>query len=184
MKLAKMEATTPEFRFSLCANCVRVLDSAVRQVAAVKGREAVAMAAGQRIRGGSRKRDDVFEIADWKSHRAARLIHNESNDDASIKKALDVAASGQQIPIVEKMDALVALFGVSVPMASAILTCIDPEFYTVIDVRALAALGVERKSISKDLYVRYLEFCRATAENLGVGLRQLDRALWKSGSIV
>ena len=69
-------------------------------------------------------------------------------------------------------------------MASAILTCINPATYTVIDVKVLDALNAKQRTISRDLYVRYLAFCRSTAKEIGVELRQLDRALWKSGSIV
>lgn len=172
-----------EFNLELCASCVRALDSSVQRARGVMAREDRAMAAGRRIRSGSADRHDLHAIADWKAPRAAHHILNEKNTVQLIEKSLRTAAN-EAASTNAKIDALISLIGVNVPMASAILTCIFPESYTVIDVRALDALRSERRTIGKSLYLRYLEFCRATAAELGVELRQLDRALWKSGSIV
>ncbi len=71
------------------------------------------------------------------------------------------------------------LSGVQVPVASAILTVMYPDKYTVIDFRALEALGVVRYTASISLYVEYLAYCRALARKCDVDLRTLDRALWQ-----
>jgi hypothetical protein len=71
------------------------------------------------------------------------------------------------------------LQGVQVPVASAILTAIDPERYTVIDFRALEALGCDSKDRSVNFYLAYLKTCRQLASKHGVTLRNLDRALWQ-----
>ncbi len=63
-------------------------------------------------------------------------------------------------------------------MASAILTAMDPERYTVLDVRALEALGV-KDGDDIDLYVAYVEACRRLAKQYGVTLRDFDRANWQ-----
>ena len=73
---------------------------------------------------------------------------------------------------------LLGLQGVHVPVASAILTAIDPERYTVIDFRALEALGSKSKDRSVNFYLVYLHACRQLAEEHQVTLRRLDRALW------
>ena len=145
-------------------------------------REHLAMDAGRKIREGSRGHDELHTIARWKASRAAHQVVDDRNTQALVRAALDIAAADESEPAA-KVDALVGLFGVNVPMASAILTCIHPEIYTIIDVRALDALGVKKRNIGKARYLRYVEFCRTTATGLGVELRQLDRALWKSGSI-
>jgi hypothetical protein len=54
-----------------------------------------------------------------------------------------------------------------------------PERYTVIDKRALSALGVEANDVSIDLYLAYLSRCRELAARYHVELRTLDRALWQ-----
>lgn len=171
----------PEFTFELCASCVLVLDRAVRRAASDHGRENAAMEAGKRIRGGSRELADLHDIARWKAPRAAHHILSPRNSIALVKRVLDVATADE--PTANKVDALDELVGVNVAMASAILTCIDPNFYTVIDVRALDALNATHRTIRRELYLRYLAFCQLKARALGVELRQLDRALWKSGSI-
>jgi hypothetical protein len=64
-------------------------------------------------------------------------------------------------------------------MASAILTAIDQDKYTVIDYRALEALGVPDVDPDLNFYVRqYLPECRRLAAEAKVSLRTLDRALW------
>ena len=77
------------------------------------------------------------------------------------------------------VEALIELSGVGVPVASAILTAIYPNRYTIIDFRALEALGTNTTNRSVSFYLRYLRHCRETAEMYGVSLRQLDRALWQ-----
>ena len=66
-------------------------------------------------------------------------------------------------------------------MASAILTAIYRERFTVIDWRALKALDVEKSWLTIDDYLDYLAYCRTKAEKRGVSLRDFDRALWVVG---
>ncbi|HTV57102.1 MAG TPA: hypothetical protein VMI06_19575, partial [Terriglobia bacterium] len=70
------------------------------------------------------------------------------------------------------------LAGVGVKMASAILTAIDPKRYTVLDYRALEALGT-KNSDNVDLYISYVKACRSMAAQHGVCLRDFDRANWQ-----
>ena len=169
-----------EFTLELCASCIRALDRSVLRMASDHGREAKAMEAGRRIRNGSRDIFDLVAIANWKAPRAAH--HLKSNTAEGITAALNVATDAD-VSVEQKVEALDELVGVNVPMASAILTCIYPDAYTVIDTKALDALRLEKPIMSKELFARYLSFCRSAASSLGVELRQLDRALWKSGSI-
>ena len=74
---------------------------------------------------------------------------------------------------------LLGLQGVRVPVASAILTAIDPKRFTVVDFRALEALGSENKDLSINFYLNYLNACRRLAKKHEVTLRDLDRALWQ-----
>jgi hypothetical protein len=69
-----------------------------------------------------------------------------------------------------------------VPVASAILTAIDPERYTVIDFRALEALGNKSNDRTVNFYLAYLDACRQLAQEHQVSLRDLDRALWQWSS--
>lgn len=73
---------------------------------------------------------------------------------------------------------LMGLCGVALPMASAILTAIDPDTYTVVDYRAMEALGVpDADYYNLNLYLnQYLPTCRRLAAAAGVSLRTLDKA--------
>ena len=83
------------------------------------------------------------------------------------------------------------LDGVGPPMASAILTVWEPEHQTVLDYRAVEALQELKKRGALDLevspgkrgalpgYWTYLQAYRPIAKSVGVGFRDLDRALWK-----
>jgi hypothetical protein len=70
-------------------------------------------------------------------------------------------------------------YGVEIPVASAVLTAVAPERYTIIDYRALKALGEKRTWHSVDSYLAYLLCCRKLVRENGVSLRELDRALWQ-----
>jgi hypothetical protein len=71
------------------------------------------------------------------------------------------------------------LNGVQTPVASAVLTAIDPARYTVIDFRALESLGIKNKTITVDFYLEYLGYCRRLANKFRITLRHMDRVLWQ-----
>ena len=133
-----------------------------------------ALDAGSRIASGGYSRDNLRTIVKWKSPRPARLI--EDNTENEIAVALQFA-SAPTTPEGLAVAVLTALRGVGIPMASAILTAINPERYTVLDFRALESLGVKNWSDSFTFYVTYLEACRELAARHGKSLRTLDRAL-------
>jgi hypothetical protein len=101
-----------------------------------------------------------------------------SDDEIADASTLATAATTERAAI----SVLCGLQGVDVPVASAILTAIDPERYTVIDFRALEALGSSSKDRSVNFYLAYLDACRRLAKMHHVSLRDLDRALWQWSS--
>jgi len=135
-----------------------------------------ALDAGRRIASGDYSRENLTTIAKWKSPRPARFI--EENTDNDIAVALQFA-SASTTPEAMAVAVLTALRGVGIPMASAILTAINPERYTVQDFRALESLGIKNWPDSFVFYVAYLEACRELAARHGKSLRTLDRALWQ-----
>jgi hypothetical protein len=102
------------------------------------------------------------------------------NSDAEIADALNLASHAETERAA--VAVLLGLHGVQVPVASAILTAIDPERYTVIDFRALESLGCDSKDRSVNFYLAYLKTCRHLASKHKVTLRNLDRALWQWSS--
>ncbi len=136
------------------------------------------MAAGREIAGGSNAVAPLERIANWKSARRRALLW--ANEEHELQIALDVARG--EASANEKIEALAKLKGVGVPMASAILTAINPEQYTVLDVRALDALGARGKINRRGIYSYYLNFCFEQAAACEMTLRDFDRALWKAGA--
>lgn len=131
--------------------------------------------AGKNIVYGDYSRKNLDVIVNWKSHRRAGLIA--SNTDDEISEALCIAVSAKEPRTA--FAVLMGLSGVAVPMASAILTSIDQNRYTIIDWRALEALGVRDAAITLNFYLKhYFPVCQRLADAACVNLRTVDRALW------
>jgi hypothetical protein len=136
-----------------------------------------AMWAGHALKAGHAPRQCLWLIANWKARR--RREETLKNDDTHVTKAIQSALESKCAA--EAVVILGKLKGVGVPMASAILTCLDVEKYTVIDVRALDALGLRGTRITPEVYRAYLNYCCSDAQRLRVPLRTLDLALWYYG---
>jgi hypothetical protein len=100
-----------------------------------------AFEAGRRIAPGSRDRQDLMAIFEWKTRGRGRS-RPARNTDAEIADALDLATAARTDRAA--VAVLTGLAGVDVPVASAILTAVDPQRFTIIDFRALWSLGIER----------------------------------------
>jgi hypothetical protein len=135
-----------------------------------------ALDAGVRIAKGDYTRANLEIIFRWKTggRGVSRLDRNTALE---IEEALRLATAAQTERTA--VAVLCGLFGVNVPVASAVLTAINPERYTIIDFRALESLGVTDYNATIDFYLSYLGGCRVLAERHSVSLRTLDRALWQ-----
>jgi hypothetical protein len=146
--------------------------------------EKAAFEAGDAIRNGDYTLANLEAIVRWKSERLVQYLIGNSNE--KIRRVLAVAASPETSTELA-VRALLELHGVDLPVASAILAAIFPEQYTVLDFRALEALGHARHDVH--FYEEYLAFCKRLAESNIVKpqdelpaptpLRTIDRALWE-----
>jgi len=146
--------------------------------------ERAAFEAGEAIRHGDYSLANLEAIVRWKSERAVQYLIGNSTE--KIRHALAIAASPDSTTETA-VRALYDLHGVDLPVASAILAAIFPERYTVLDYRALEALGHARHDVH--FYEEYLAYCKRLAESDIVKpqsdlpgptpLRTLDRALWE-----
>lgn len=97
-----------------------------------------------------------------------------------INGALTLA--GQNGRELEAIDALMNVDGVGLAVASVILTVRYPEKFTIIDWRALEALGLLPATTDKWTAREYLERFLVAVQDFaiqnGLCLRQADRALW------
>jgi|SRR5215469_4694842 len=149
-----------------------------RQNSAEMRRETAAFASGKRIAAGKAEAGELDAIIRWKSPRPlSRIMRGNTPDELS--EALRVAVAATQVRTA--VGVLCGLNGVDVAMASAILTVIQPERHTVIEKRALDALGVSKSWLTVADYLQYLGFCKGKAKELGLNLRDLDQGLWMLG---
>jgi hypothetical protein len=144
--------------------------------------EKAAFDAGEAIRNGEYSLHNLEAIVRWKSERVVQYLI--ANSSEKIRKALSVAGNPES-STETAVKALLELQGVDIAIASAILAAIFPERYTVLDYRALEALGHARHDVH--FYEEYLAFCKRLAESnvvrpqtdvpAGTRLRTLGRAL-------
>jgi hypothetical protein len=127
-------------------------------------------------------RDEFLAMCRWKSPRA--LHHYRRNAAASVREASRRALATRSER--RRIEHLIALDGVSVPVASAILTLLDPRRYGVLDIRAWQMLYVMRgvdanpagRSFSVGQWLRYLETLRSHARRLRASARAVEYTLF------
>lgn len=79
-----------------------------------------------------------------------------------------------------RIDILSIIPGVSIPVASAILTLVEPTKYTVIDFRVWRAMFDEDKKLfSYNEYARYRSRVVAFADELDWTPQEVDAAIWE-----
>jgi hypothetical protein len=138
--------------------------------------DSAALAAGASIRQGEHKRANLLKIFEWKTRgRGRSRLERNTDDEIADALALAIKAKTDRAALA----VLRGLDGIEIPVASAALTAIDPERFTIIDFRALEALGIRQANITIDFYLAYLSHCRRLAHENKVSLRMLDRALWQ-----
>ncbi|HVZ84400.1 MAG TPA: hypothetical protein VG893_12065 [Terracidiphilus sp.] len=146
--------------------------------------ERAAFEAGAAIRNGEHTLANLEAVVRWKSERVVHYLI--ANSEAKIRQVLAVAAKAD-CSTRQAVEALMELRGVDLPIASAILACIHPDRYNVLDFRTLEAIGHERHNV--EFYTEYVAFCRRLAEKGLVKpqadlpgptpLHALERALWE-----
>jgi hypothetical protein len=127
-------------------------------------------------------RAEFLAMCRWKSPRARH--HYEKNSPARVRKvaraALATRSERRRIALLTNLD------GVSIPMASAILTLIAPRRYGVIDIRVwqlLFAIGAVTRNprgqgFTAAHWHQYLTRLRHHARRLGVPVRTVEHTLF------
>lgn len=125
---------------------------------------------------------ELEAVCRWKSARAIRQIRANSPWRVRSATRRALATRGER----QRLQLLRTLQGVSVPMASAILTLLDPRRYGVIDIRVwqlLYSLGVVRQKPSGtgfnfNNWYRFLMIVRHFSRKLRVNARDIERTLF------
>ncbi len=135
-------------------------------------------------RAGSFSREEFLAMCAWKSPRARH--HYERNRAPAIARVSRAALAARNERL--RMQLLTGLSGVSVPMASAIFTLIDPARYGVLDIRAWQLLFRIRsvrsnrrgRGFTIAQWEQYLIELRRHAHALGVPVRAVEYTLFAS----
>lgn len=141
--------------------------------------DAAARIAGEAAcRRGHYTRDEFLTVVGWKSNRTLPLAERNPAQAIVDATARALAADDE----ITRVVSLLALDGVGVPVASALLHFAYPDRYPILDFRALATLGTLTRgtSYTPDFWVDYLRQCQAIAKDAGVSIRELDKALWQA----
>lgn len=133
-------------------------------------------------RRGSFTRAEFRAMCRWKSPRA-RLLW-EDNSAARVRAVSRAALATRDEHA--RMTRLTSLRGVGVPMASAILTLIDPRRYGVLDIRAWQLLFAIRsvdanrrgQGFTIAQWLEFLAALRQYARRLGVSARRVEYTLF------
>ncbi|MGA8743951.1 MAG: hypothetical protein WB561_22350 [Terracidiphilus sp.] len=122
--------------------------------------EEEAFEAGEAIRHGDYSLANLEAIVRWKSEALVQYVI--VNSTTSIRRALEVAADPESTTA-ETLSALLALRGVEMSLATAIIAAIYPERYIELEMGDLEALGQARQDVR--FYEEYLAFCRRLVES-------------------
>lgn len=127
-------------------------------------------------------KDELIKVCRWKSPRTIRLI--KSNSEKAIRSRTKKAFTTRSEQ--RKIELLTSLNGVSLPMASAILTLTNPKRYGVIDVRvwqllyAMESVKKNPKGVGFTFkhWYHYLKKLRYHAKELGKPVRAIEYTLF------
>ncbi len=131
---------------------------------------------GVRQRGHLTKQE-LLTLVEWKSPRPRRFISRTAESLIAEASAAALTATSEEL----RIGILTLIPGVAYPMASVILHFFHQDRYPIIDFRALWSLNMESPSTyyTFEHWQKYLKACRAIADEAGVEMRTLDRALWQ-----
>lgn len=124
--------------------------------------------------------ENFLTVAKWKSPRPSRYYERNS---ALMVEGLTRLAYLESDPE-NKVRILTTLRGVSVPVAGTILHFLYPDRFAIFDVRCRTTLeraGLWKrntKDASVQAWLEYVDIMRSLAQQLGVTLRGLDKALY------
>lgn len=127
-------------------------------------------------RRGYLNREEFQKICEWKTQRSkSRVAQNES---VLIEEASKIVFSTREERL--RIGTFTLLKGVSYPTSSVFLHFLHEDKYPLLDVRALASLGIAKPATyTFEFWWAYVQTCRQLAKTLGIGLRTLDRVLWQ-----
>ena len=135
--------------------------------------------------GGYLCHSELPEMARWKDRFVPSKIDENSperiKDVTREALSLDFGSDNDWAKLKKLIGEYGGLYGVGAPVASVILHLYDRGDYPLIDKHALCSIGINHRKVKYDtlFWQEYVDFCREKADDHGVSMRTLDRALYK-----
>jgi hypothetical protein len=127
-------------------------------------------------RAGRLTKPDLEAIRQWKWPPSRGRPSRDAPDFVEAVTEVALSTSDERL----RIEVLTLLDGVGWPVASVILHFVHNDRYPILDRLALKALGNEEPaSYDFAFWWDYTRCCRRLADEHGVTMRQLDRALWQ-----
>ncbi len=132
--------------------------------------------------------DELDLILKWKLRtqysRTAKIRLKNSNENVNLitQMAFLISHPDKNIETALKLRALTLIYGVEIPVASAILTLCFPDKYSVIDFRNWRQVFNELKKktqYSVNEYCNYLEIINSIAKEFLFTTQEIDMAIWQ-----
>jgi hypothetical protein len=165
--------------FKLRFDCALIPELAQRYSYSTESHIAEVIAPRVRDRGYYTK-GEFLDVGRWKSARNQKW--QAENAEEFIRTVTETALSTPNEKL--RIEVLTLLRGVDWPVASVLLHFGSKDKYPILDYRALWSLSVDVPEqtygfYNFSLWQKYTDFCRSLAQNCGVSMRTLDRALWQ-----
>lgn len=123
---------------------------------------------------------DFFCIVIWKANRAKTNIKRKLSKETTLSQAINKLTSDvvQAMSPEEKLDVMIKKWKFGLPMATAILTVLYPEDFTVYDYRVREQLGLSDIYSVKKYFRDFLPVVKRYAESRNESMRETDKELW------
>lgn len=120
---------------------------------------------------------DFLTVCRWKTSRSQSKCRKNTPEEVAEITRLALSTSIERL----RIEVLRCLHGVEWPTASVLLHIAHHDPYPILDRRALWSLGFEKAPplYSFHFWWQYVQTCRSLAQESGVDMRTLDRAMWQ-----
>lgn len=123
-------------------------------------------------------RKELLKIGMWKSKRPKRHYRSRENDDLTVKEITKFSFKTKSEKA--RIKSLLALKGVSWPVASAILHFSFPQKYPIMDFRVIWSLGWNQPSnYNFSFWQRYCKRINKLSQKYNLPIRTVEKSLWK-----
>jgi hypothetical protein len=124
------------------------------------------------------RQKELVKIGRWKSKRPTRHYISKENDDLTVKEITMFSFKTKSEKA--RIKSLLALKGVSWPVASVILQFAFPTKYPIMDFRVIWSLGwAQPSSYNFSFWQNYCKRIYALSKKYKLPIRAVEKSLWK-----